>query len=292
MSTETGSTVPRRQAGRLMKQLRERAGISLMAAAEELEFSRARMYRIENGEVSLRKHDVLAMCAFYGANDQITEVLVGLARESKAKGWWHAYGDAVPAWFELYVGMETAAERLRHYAPSVIPGLLQNREYAGWVFRQRADLDEAGVRNAVGVRVERQELLRRHSPPPPLLEVLIDEGVLRRTIADTLGMQKQLAQLVNISQHPGVSVRVIPFSAGPHTASSAGSFTILDFPTLGAAAPEPATIYCENLTGALYLDKPREVETYRNVWHELDTVALDQRASDDLIATIIKESDG
>ncbi|MEV4639116.1 helix-turn-helix transcriptional regulator [Actinoplanes sp. NPDC049548] len=292
MTTETGSTVPRRQAGRLMKQLREQAGISLMAAAEELEFSRARMYRIENGEVSLRKHDVLAMCAFYGANDQITEVLVGLARESKAKGWWHAYGDVVPAWFELYVGMETAAERLRHYAPSVIPGLLQNREYAECVFRQRADLDEAGVQNAVAVRLERQELLRRHSPRPPLLEVIIDEGVLRRGIADTYGMQKQLAHLVNISQRPGVSVRVLPFSAGPHSASSAGSFTILDFPTLGAAAPEPTTIYSENLTGALYLDKAREVETYSGIWRELERAALDQRASDDFIGTIIKESDG
>ncbi|MEV6596103.1 helix-turn-helix transcriptional regulator [Actinoplanes sp. NPDC051346] len=275
-----------------MKQLREQAGISLMAAAEELEFSRARMYRIENGEVSLRKHDVLAMCAFYGANDKITEVLVGLARESKAKGWWHAYGDVVPAWFELYVGMETAAERLRHYAPGVIPGLLQNREYAESVFHQRSGLDEAGVRTAVAVRLERQELLRRHSPRPPVLEVIIDEGVLRRSIADTLGMQKQLAHLVNISQRPGVSVRVLPFSAGPHSASSAGSFTILDFPTLGAAAPEPTTIYSENLTGALYLDKPREVETYGVVWRELERAALDRRASDDLIGTIIKESDG
>lgn len=292
MTTDTGSTVPRRQAGRLMKQLREQAGISLMAAAEELEFSRARMYRIENGEVSLRKHDVLAMCSFYGANGQITEVLVGLARESKAKGWWHAYGDVVPGWFELYVGMETAAERLRHYAPSVIPGLLQNREYAEWVFRKRADLDEAGVQNAVAVRLERQELLRRHSPRPPQLEVIIDEGVLRRTIADTLGMQKQLAHLVNISQRPGVSVRVLPFSVGPHSASSAGSFTILDFPTLGAAAPEPTTIYSENLTGALYLDKAREVETYSGIWRELERAALGQRASDDFLGTIIKESDG
>ncbi|MFI5497329.1 helix-turn-helix domain-containing protein [Actinoplanes sp. NPDC051859] len=292
MTTETGSTVPRRQAGRLMRQLREQAGISLMAAAAELEFSRARMYRIENGEVSLRKHDVLAMCAYYGANEQITEVLVGLARESKAKGWWHAYGDVVPGWFELYVGMETAAERLRHYAPAVIPGLLQNHEYAEWVFHQRSDLDETGIRTAVAVRLERQELLRRHSPRPPVLDVIIDEGVLRRAIADTLGMQKQLAHLVNISQRPGVSVRVLPFAAGPHSASSAGSFTILDFPTLGAAAPEPTTIYSENLTGALYLDKPREVETYVDVWRELDRAALDQRASDDLIGTIIEESDG
>jgi transcriptional regulator with XRE-family HTH domain len=119
--------LPRRQVGRLMRQLREQAGISLMAAANELEFSRARMYRIENGEVAVRKHDVIAMCGIYGATDSIKEVLIGLAAESKAKGWWHAYGDVVPGWFELYVGMESAASRLRHYATGVIPGCSRRR---------------------------------------------------------------------------------------------------------------------------------------------------------------------
>src|SRR5689334_12506023 len=95
--TEIGSTVPRRQVGRLLRELREQAGISLMAAAQELEFSRARMYRIENGEVPVRKHDVIAMCSVYAAPVPMTEVLIGLAAESKAKGWWHAYGDVVPA---------------------------------------------------------------------------------------------------------------------------------------------------------------------------------------------------
>jgi hypothetical protein len=80
-------------------------------------------------------------------------------------------------------------------------------------------------------------------------------------------------------------------TAGPHIASSAGSFTILEFPSVGSASPEPTTIYSENLTGALYLDKPREVETYDGAWAALDRIALDQAASDDLIGVIIKESD-
>src|SRR3569833_3544763 len=147
--SETGSPVPRRQVGRLMRQLREQAGISLMAAAEELEFSRARMYRIENGEVPVRKHDVIAMCSIYRAPSELTEVLIGLAQESKVKGWWHAYGDVVPAWFELYVGMEQAADRLRSFAPSVVPGLLQTPEYAECVFRERHGGAEAAVENAV-----------------------------------------------------------------------------------------------------------------------------------------------
>ena len=274
-----------------MRLLREQAGISLMAAAQELEFSRARMYRIENGEVPVRKHDVIAMCTVYEASSEMTEVLIGLAQESKSKGWWHAYGDVVPAWFELYVGMEQAAGRLRSFAPSVIPGLLQTREYAEGVFRGWIGDDEGAVENAVAVRLERQSLLSRNRPAAPRLDVILDEGVLRRSIGDRFGMQKQLAHLVNVSTRPNISVRVIPFTAGPHRAASSGQFTILEFPPVGSASPEPTTIYCESLTGALYLDKLNEVEAYESVWVALEAIALSQSDSDDLIGAILKESE-
>ena len=55
---ESGSTVQRRQLGRYLKQAREKAGISLEAAAAELEWSRAKMYRIEGGQNVVRTHDV------------------------------------------------------------------------------------------------------------------------------------------------------------------------------------------------------------------------------------------
>ena len=45
------------------------------------------------------------------------------------------YGDAVPSWFELYVGLESAAAHLRRYDESVIPGLFQTREYAQAIYR-------------------------------------------------------------------------------------------------------------------------------------------------------------
>jgi transcriptional regulator with XRE-family HTH domain len=289
--SETGSTVPRRQVGRLMRQLREQAGITLMAAAEELEFSRARMYRIENGEVPVRKHDVIAMCTVYRATPKMTELLIGLAQESKAKGWWHAYGDVIPPWFELYVGMEQAARRIRTFAPSIVPGLLQTREYAEHIFRPRIGADDAAVASAVAVRQERQTLLARTRPEAPRLDVILDESVLRRALADVLSMRKQLTHLVNVATRPNVSVRIVPFIIGPHRAAAYGQFTILDFPAAGAASPEPTTVYCESLTGALYLDKVAEVRTYESVWAELDATALRQAESDDLVRAVLKASE-
>src|SRR5688572_2252912 len=132
--TDSGSSVPRRQLGRFLRQAREQAQMSLEAAAAELEWSRAKMYRIEGGQTPVRKHDVIAMCSVYGARTELTEALVALAVESKSRGWWHAYGDAVPAWFELYVGLEAAASRLRQYESGLIPGLLQTRDYAAAVY--------------------------------------------------------------------------------------------------------------------------------------------------------------
>ena len=287
---ETGSSIPRRQLGRYLRQARDEAGVTMEAAAQELEWSRAKMYRIEGGQAPVRKHDVLAMCSVYGAPPELTEALVALSLESKSRGWWHAYGDAVPAWFELYVGLESAASRLRQYESGLVPGLLQTREYAAAVQRTRAGATEEGVAQAVEVRMERQKLLARRRPAAPRLEVIVDEAVLRRTIPDAEGMRLQLAHLANSIREPDVIVRVLPLSAGPHRASLAGSFVILDFAAVGARAAEPTTVYSESMTGALYLDKPGEVATYADAWEALCALALSVRESESLIATVIKES--
>ena len=105
-------------------------------------------------------------------------------------------------------------------------------------------------------------------------------------------MHRQLTHLVDVSARPNISVRVLPLAASPHKASSSGQFTILDFPAVGTASPEPTTIYCEYLTGALYLDKLVEVEVYESIWDALGAIALSQAESHEFIGAIIKESDG
>ncbi|GAB3808717.1 helix-turn-helix domain-containing protein [Micromonospora zhanjiangensis] len=119
MAEDMGSTVPRRQLGRALKELRLEARITLDGAAEALQCSRQKVWRIETGLGVARAPDVRAMCDLYGATPELTTALTGLATETKAKGWWHSYGDAIPDWFELYVGLESAASHLRGYDESL-----------------------------------------------------------------------------------------------------------------------------------------------------------------------------
>ncbi|WP_431931740.1 helix-turn-helix domain-containing protein [Micromonospora sp. RP3T] len=287
---ETGSSVPRRQLGRLLRQAREEAGINLEAAAKTLEWSRAKMYRLEAGHTSLRTHDVNLMCQLYGTSTDLTEVLVSLARESKSRGWWHSYGDVIPAWFELYVGLEAAARHIRHYEPNLIPGLLQTPDYMSAVFETKPGRTSQEVAQKVALRMERQKLLARRSPAAPLFEAIVDEAVLRRPISDIEAWRAQLAHLVNGAQAGNIKVRVLPASVGPHRASFAGAFMILDFPAKGTRPTEPSTVYSESLTGSLYLDRPGEVETYASAWQTLWNLALEERASEDLVGALIKET--
>jgi hypothetical protein len=79
-------------------------------------------------------------------------------------------------------------------------------------------------------------------------------------------MTGQLDALVAAGSSPNISIRVMPLATALHRAAVAGSFAIMDFPTVGARAAEPSTVYSESLTGALYLDKAAEVRTFADAW--------------------------
>ncbi|GAB1693680.1 helix-turn-helix domain-containing protein [Krasilnikovia sp. M28-CT-15] len=290
-SESAGSTVPRRELGRYLRGLREGVKpkkITIEVAAEHMECSTQKIWRIEKGESPVRGIDVKALCELYGASPDLTEALIGLAKETKAKGWWQSYGDAVPGWFELYVGLEAAASRLRKFEPAIVPGLLQSPAYMEAVLRADGpDLADAELDRRIKIRQERQGLLSRHFPSPPQLEVIIAESALLAVLETSGAMHQQLWYLLKANEQGHISVRVLPTSAGPHRASISGAFTILEFPTTNGDRGEPPTVYSESLTGALYLDRPKELDVYEQAWTALATLALSDEDSDDMIKKIM-----
>jgi transcriptional regulator with XRE-family HTH domain len=287
---QAGSTVPRRQLGRYLRDLRGSAGLTVRAAAKELERSEPTLWRIESGLTSVRAVEVEIMCRLYGASGDMTKALMALAKETKAKGWWQTYGDVVPEWFDLFVGLEGAANRMSEYEDSLVPGLFQSEGYARTIITaDHPDESGAEIDRRVELRLGRQAILRR-PVDPPVLQVVLRESVLRCPVGGNAVMAGQLDRLVEVSELPNVSLRVVPMPAGFHPGTLTGSFTVLRFPLNGGGQDsEPPTIYKELYTGALYLDKPHEVERFDAAFEAIWETSLDATAARDLIARTAEE---
>ncbi|MEU6059744.1 helix-turn-helix transcriptional regulator [Streptomyces sp. NPDC047097] len=286
----TGSTVPRRQLGRHLRDLRNRARMTIRTAARALEWSEAKMWRIETGQTSLRSLDVEAMCRVYGAESELTDALMGLAKETKARGWWHAYGEVIPEGFDLYIGLEEAASHLSWYSSELVPGLLQTADYARSLIREaNRGFKDNEVEQLMRVRIERQALLTR-ATARPTVQVALNESVLRRPVGSTPIMAEQLVRLAELNDLDNVSIRVVPFSAGLHHGLLTGPFTMLRFPTTAdGRETEPPTVYVDGFTGALYLDKPHEIARYDDALSAIWGVALSVKDTQALLHQATRE---
>jgi transcriptional regulator with XRE-family HTH domain len=291
MSEETtGSTVPRRQLGRYLRDLRNSQRLTVRKAGEQLEWSEAKIWRIETGQTSLRSLDVEAMCRIYGAAPDLTEALMGLAKETKARGWWHAYGDVIPEGFDVYIGLEEAASSFSWYESELIPGLLQTKAYAHTLIKaDNPEVDEEEINRRVGLRMARQALLTRVTARPQL-RVVLNESTIRRPVGGKDVLADQLTRLVEASELPNVALKIMPFGVGLHHGIMSGPFVILRFPLNGdGKETEPPTVYVDGFTGALYLDKASEVGRYAQAFTDIWETALDEGPSRDLIQQAMRE---
>jgi transcriptional regulator with XRE-family HTH domain len=252
--------------GTQLRRLRTEKGISREDAGYSIRASHAKISRLELGQVSFKQRDVADLLTLYGVTDPAErQPLLDLAKQANAPGWWHKYGDVLPSWFEVYIGLEGAASSIRTYENQFVPGLLQTPAYARAVIElaheraTRAELDRR-----VALRTTRQKRLEDGLT----LWAVIDEAVVRRTLGGPETMREQIAHLLDVTAERNVIVQIMPFDRGGHAAAG-GPFSILRFPE----SELPDVVYMEQLTSALYLDKPADSDHYMEVMDRLSIQA-------------------
>ncbi|MEU7747380.1 helix-turn-helix transcriptional regulator [Nonomuraea sp. NPDC049158] len=261
-------TVLRILLGTQLRRLRTEKRISREDAGYAIRASHAKISRLELGQVSFKERDVADLLTLYGVTDEAERApLLELARQANAPGWWHKYSDLLPGWFEVYIGLEGAASVIRTYENQFIPGLLQTPEYARAVIKLAHETTpEAELDRRVALRTRRQERLAGSRALK--LWAVIDEAVVRRALGGREVMRRQVEHLLEMMKRSNVTVQVIPFERGGHAAAG-GPFSILRFPERDL----PDVVYLEQLTSALYLDKPAESEHYMQVMDRLSVQA-------------------
>ncbi len=282
---EPGSVVRRMLLGSQLRRLREARGITREAAGYSIRASESKISRMELGRVSFKTRDVDDLLTLYGITDEQERAsLLSLAREANVAGWWHSYSDVLPSWFPTYVGLEGAASLIRVYEVQFVHGLLQTPEYARAVVRRgMREASEADVERRVTLRLERQKYLVAENAPQ--FHIVLDEAALRRPYGDREVMRGQLQHLIDMSERPNIRLRVMPFGLGGHSGES-GAFTLLSFPESDLSD----VVYLEQLTSALYLDKPEDVAQYEKALAELEQDSPGPDESRDLLRGLLRHS--
>jgi hypothetical protein len=257
--------VRRRQLGRLLRLLRERAGYTLETAAPKLDCSASKLSRIESAQQTVDVHWVRSMLDLYDVGGDDWADIIDLTREAKQRGWWRAYGLGD----DSYVGFETEAVRVTEYTSTFVPGLLQTSEYTRALFADLArSRSGADLRSLVSVRAIRQRRLTADNAPMELVTV-IDEAVLNRPIGGPKVLSEQLRHLVAAAAWPTVTLHVLPTRVAA-TQQVMSGFTLLDFGELG----EPGVAYIEHALGSLLIQKDAEVTAGKLLVDRLRSAAL------------------
>jgi hypothetical protein len=265
--------------------------MTLEEAARLMDWGKSSLQRIEKGQNQrIRSRDLDGLLEIYGIDGEQAAGLRGLAQQAAEKSWWHEFGDAIPANFSVYMGLESAATGLRTYQPDLVPGLLQTADYArvlvGHAFPGMSALE---IDNRVRPRLTRQSLIGRKTKPATL-EVILGETVLRRVIGGPAVMATQLRYLADAGTRPNISVRALPFAAGMPTGDQIGPFVILSFPNDSRGEPiEPTIVYAENYTGDMYSEKTNVVQRYERAYQTLLQASLDEVGSRTMLRKIARE---
>lgn len=278
-----GPTIRRRQLAKRMRYLRERAGKTPKEAAEWAGTTTSTISKIENAKHSVQLAHIKLLLQLYGIEPPESDEILRLAREANQRGWWtsSAYGDTLPKWFRDYVGLENDAEEIWAYDPELVHGLLQTPGYVrALVAASQPGCSPADLERFVDLRQARQDKL--HGDRPPRLNVVLGEGALRRVVGSPEVMSEQLDTLVHLAKLNQVCLRVLPFDVGAHPAM-VSPFILLRFDT---EPHDMDVVYLEHDTGALYLERPADIDRYTWIFTEITKQALVGAASARLIATV------
>jgi transcriptional regulator with XRE-family HTH domain len=188
--------------------------------AEALGWSLSKLARTENGTMKIVRTDLEAILRHYEVDQEDITRLTELASASRAPAWWEKHDVADKA-FLTYLGYEAGASSIKMSQGLLVPGLLQTPDYARLISATYVPADD--VQKVVDLRIERQQVVLARKPRQTYI---LDEAVVRRKVGDV--MPRQIEHLLAMAEKPEISIRIVPFEAGPHFGMR-GPFALLEF---------------------------------------------------------------
>ncbi|MFB7606410.1 helix-turn-helix domain-containing protein [Streptomyces gardneri] len=185
------------------------------------------------------------------------------------------------SYFHEVAELEKVATRICEFAPLVVPGLMQTREYVRAVtVAANPFAMEEYVEEKVTSRLNRAQILKDATRPE--FWVVLHENTVVTPVGGPAVMAEQLDHIAGLIQERWVLVTVVPRSAGAH-ASMNGMLRLMEF------SDQPPTAYTETSFSGTLLDDPAVVKRAQRAYDLLRVTALSPAASLALIESAAED---
>ncbi|MFD0272798.1 helix-turn-helix domain-containing protein [Kitasatospora sp. NPDC127111] len=282
MALRSNPTLRQRRLGAELRRMREQAGLGGSQLARALGINPAHVTQMESGKTGisverLRTIAGLCMCV----NQPLIDALADIITERDRGGWWEEYRGTLSEDFLEVAEIEGRASSLSTYTMAFIPGLLQTSAYASAVFtRSFSPLPRHEIDLRTVFRMKRQHIVRSGATP---YTAFIHEAALRMQFSGPKVQAEQLGSLIEVSEQPTISVRVVLFDVDVLPVPNE-NFTYAEGPI-----PELDTAQTDTSLGCLLFDAPAHTARFRSLLARIDSAALSEEDSQELIRSIKKD---
>ena len=282
MPPRSNPTARQARLGAELRKLREAAGMAAREAGAELGGNQAQISHIEAGRWGVSADRVRRLATLYSASDEkLIEALCAMAEE-RVKGWWEEYRGVLATGFLDIAELEDHAAYLRSAHVVNVPGILQTEDYIRAIHRSyRPALPAEDVDARVEFRLRRRSIFERDTPPP--FQAIVHEAALRMRFGGRKVTKGQLECLLEASERPTVTLRVLPFTCEEFIEAT-------DAPLYaGGVVPQLDTVQLDSPAGSFFLGAEAKLNRYRQLLDIAERSSLSESKSRQLIQLIARE---
>ncbi|MGH3451515.1 MAG: helix-turn-helix domain-containing protein, partial [Haloechinothrix sp.] len=201
--------------GAELRELRKPSGLTIIDLGRQVGLSKSTIARIETGERLPDDTEIALILGALGVTGSRRDTLITMAHEAQKPNWLATGVAGLPEQLTTLVDYELTAIAITEVSLTVIPGLLQSRDYSRVIY-DAAGVPLGEIETRAAIRIGRQEILTRDNPAQ--FCAVVDEAALRRPIGGPQVAAAQLRHLLRMGERPNITVQVLPNGLGAHPA--------------------------------------------------------------------------
>ena len=264
-----------RALGTALRGAREQQKLSTRELADRIGRNHGEISRWETGDRTPKPEHVAQVLTALGIVGKPYDEIMSLAYDTTAPTWVATTLPAQRQQLTAFIEMERTAAAVVEVQPSLVPGLLQTRDYAHAIMSSDDNLSSDEVNRRVTIRMARQDAITRADPVR--YSAFIGMSVLYQIIGDRSVMIEQFRHMLKMARRANIRIRLMPLDKGWHPGMEAPFMFI---------CPQDSVpvVNLELRRSQTFLHEEDVVDAYRHALDKIDRVALTREASAKLIA--------